>query len=385
MQTMQNLTQVQFTDSSRNSDLETGGPLFRGAFVATPEGTVRPSRIDTASGSTRYRRTETPILAEVMGYVHTNPEDAIIDGLDNDHECEDMVWDEEGDLVEVWREEEPFVRPEPYVRRAHDGVVRRIGRDRDGNRTVDVTKYVCYWPGAKATKEPAAEVKASNPAPSEPVVEAEPVNARPVARPIVRDVIGASRTPRRQFRGAQGRTRPQPKATPRRVARPQPKAQAKPGERRMCANEKCHTEFLPPQHAPNASLCRSCHQKEMRKLPTRTCKCGKTFHPPVVAPDATLCRDCHKKEREAAKKRWEAKRPHIEAMQTMRDAQTAQRIRQAVLNGKPLPAGVILKKDDGCKVTVEFHGKPLEVVYRMRSGKTERKRQARRSRYVYAA
>ncbi len=361
MQKMQNLTQVQFTDSSRNSTFETDDIPFQGPRTRIPVPAVdrwRGLHLDGAFRRNASDRVRAGGLREVLFPEDgENPEDAIIADMDSD-------------FVEgIKDEEEPYVRPEPYVRCAHDGVVRRIGRDRDGNRTVDVTKYVCYWPGAKATKEPAAEVKASNPATSEPAAEAEQTSARPVARPIVRDVIGASRTPRQQFRGTYGRTRPQPKVTPRRQARPQPKVQAKPGTPRMCANEKCHTEFLPPANAPNASLCRTCYHQEMQKRPQRICKCGTPFRAPSVALDAKLCPACYRRQREQEKRQQKAIRSLECERQARKDLEL--RIKRAIAGSGFLPEGAVISRNEGRQVIVLYKGESF-TVYRPKARKVRR-------------
>jgi len=318
----------------------------------TPAGNARGLHLDGAFRRNASWRIRATLDGEAFSpEFPENSEDAIIAELDGDTDSG------------VSPDEETFVRPEPYVRRRREGAVRMVSINESGRKILTTDRR-------PVVAEPVQEAEASDPAPS------EHAEARSEILPVL--TYGERRTCLLVRKDRNGH----PRLKKVDIRPPRLRPQAKPGAPRRCA---CGTDFLPPQHAPNASLCRSCHQKEMRKLPTRTCKCGKTFHPPVVAPDATLCRDCHKKEREAAKKRWEAKRPHIEAMQTMRESKMAHRIKEAVRNGKSLPAGVILKKDDGRKVTVEFHGKPLEVVYRMRSGKTERKRQARRWRHEHAA
>jgi hypothetical protein len=356
---MLDVTQVEFTGSVRNV-FETDNPPFRAPWVMTPDGSVRPSLIDTAGGATDFRRNKTPLIAEGFGYVRsTDPEDATADILDDGpdyEECEQEVWDEEGELktelVTFWREEEPFIRPEPVP--APRSVARIVCLS-DGQWVVRVELRPAR------TEKPEEQAEAAD-AVADASSESVPVRTYGERRALF--LVRRNRDGQPYLKKAEIRAP---------MIRPRPKVQAEPGAPRRC---KCGTDFLPPQHAPNAALCRTCHMREMQKRPKRTCKCGAEFRPPVVAPNATLCRDCHKRERDENRRRQEAVRARESKRRACQNMEA--RIKEAVLRGNPLPEGAEIRQDEGRQVIVLFEGKSYTVYRKSTYGKTARNHQAHR-------
>lgn len=340
-------TQVQVTDSPRNSIFETDDAPVHVPYVAVPilGGPVQMARLYQAFNVTLRRRQTLMVAAEMQQPV--SPEDAALANLFG--EREDDEDEDYGDEDEDYGDD-VMVSAQQTTRRVEVRYAMGV---------------ISYWKVVDRIPRASAQVPASQDQPAPPNPKKDWMLPEQKRYPKGKRVIVDLRPSRAPERHARRQLTDKPLTAP---------VLAK----AICANAACRKAFTPPAKYPDAKFCPECHsahrakqaERHMETTTVRTndpicAQCREKFHPPSYAPKAKFCPRCHAaqkaKEAEGRLSPMDRAIRDLRAERELRTREDAE-IRDAVRSGKPLPEGAKYGRKSGTNVAlVLYKGRSITV------------------------